>query len=60
MEAFLVYPEELRHSRRIDALRDFLLEEVREEGNSMRLKKEAGFLLPSDAALAAAAPAELS
>jgi DNA-binding transcriptional LysR family regulator len=61
MEAFLVYPEELRHSRRIDAVRDFLLQEVREEGNSMRLNKEAGFVLPKDAALTTAAvPAELS
>ncbi len=29
MEAFFVYPEELRHSKRIDVLRDFLLAEVK-------------------------------
>lgn len=28
IEAFFVYPEELRHSKRIEVLRDFLLEEV--------------------------------
>lgn len=59
MEAFLVYPEELRHSRRIDAVRDFLLQEVREEGNSARLKKGGAFVLSGDA-LAAAATADLS
>ena len=29
IEAYFVYPEELRHSKRIDVLRDFLLDEVR-------------------------------
>lgn len=29
IDAFFVYPEELRHSKRIDVLRDFLLDEVK-------------------------------
>jgi len=58
MDAYLVYPEELRHSRRIDAVRDFLLEEVREEAKAMRLKREANALLAADAAsITAGAPA---
>jgi len=59
MDAYLVYPEELRHSRRIDAVRDFLLEEVREEAKAMRLKKEANAPLNVDAApVMAGAPLE--
>lgn len=30
IDAYLVYPEELRHSKRIDVLRDFLLAEVKD------------------------------
>jgi DNA-binding transcriptional LysR family regulator len=31
-DAYFVYPEELRHSRRIAAVRDFLLRQVKEDG----------------------------
>jgi len=31
IEAFFVYPEELRHSRRIQVVRDFLLEHVEKD-----------------------------
>jgi len=48
MDAYFTYPEELRHSRRIDAVRDFLLDEVREEAKAMRLKKGANSLLAGD------------
>lgn len=59
MDAYLVYPEELRHSRRIDAVRDFLLSEVREEAKAARLKKEASALLAADAVpIATEAPVE--
>jgi len=36
MEAYLVYPEELRYSKRIGAVREFLLQEVREEAKERR------------------------
>jgi DNA-binding transcriptional LysR family regulator len=55
MEAYFVYPEELRHSRRIDSVRDFLLEEVREEAKTARLKKEANALPTADIAPVSAA-----
>lgn len=35
-EVFFVYPEELKHSRRIQALRDFLVEESRREKSEHR------------------------
>lgn len=38
IDAYFVYPEELRHSKRIDVLRDFLLEEV--ETYRAHLKKK--------------------
>ena len=59
MDAYFVYPEELRHSRRIDAVRDFLLSEVREEAMAARLKKEPSALLAADAVpIATEAPVE--
>ncbi len=36
IEAYFVYPEELRHSKRIEVLRDFLLGEVKEYSNSIK------------------------
>jgi DNA-binding transcriptional LysR family regulator len=38
MDAYLVYPEELRYSRRIAAVRDFLLAEGREESKRVRAR----------------------
>ena len=32
IEAYLVYPEELRHSKRIGVVRDFLLRQVEVDG----------------------------
>lgn len=60
MQAYLVYPEELRHSRRIDAVRDFLLDEVREEAKALRERNSAKSLRSGDAApVELAATAEL-
>ena len=39
MEAYLVYPEELRHSRRIAAVRDFLVKEASEYAKEERLQE---------------------
>ena len=36
IEAYFVYPEELRHSKRIEVLRDFLLDEVRVYNKSIK------------------------
>lgn len=36
IDAYFVYPEELRHSKRIDVLRDFLLSEVRDYKSTLR------------------------
>ena len=33
-DAFFVYPEELRHSRRIAVVRDFLLEQVAQDAHA--------------------------
>jgi DNA-binding transcriptional LysR family regulator len=35
-EVFFVYPEELKHSRRIQALRDFLVEEAKHDKGDCR------------------------
>jgi DNA-binding transcriptional LysR family regulator len=37
---FLAYPEELRHSQRISAFRDFVQEEIIEYRKELRLKQE--------------------
>ena len=60
MEAYFVYPEELRHSRRIDAVRDFLLDEVQEETRALRQRNAANSLHSADdAPVTLAATAEL-
>lgn len=41
MDAYLVYPEELRYSRRIAAVRDFLLEEGRDESRRVHQREAA-------------------
>lgn len=38
IDAFFVYPEELRHSKRIDVLRDFLLDEVKAYKSKMKTR----------------------
>jgi len=35
MDAYFVYPEELRHSKRIGVLRDFLLAEIKDYKSSL-------------------------
>jgi DNA-binding transcriptional LysR family regulator len=42
MDAYLVYPEELRHSRRIAALRKFLIEEARRDTKAVRITQTRG------------------
>jgi DNA-binding transcriptional LysR family regulator len=39
IEAFFVYPEELRHSRRIQVVRDFLVEQVEEDKKNKAIKE---------------------
>jgi len=40
IEAFFVYPEEFRHSKRIEVLRDFLLDEVKAYRQSHKVRED--------------------
>ena len=39
IDAYFVYPEELRHSKRIDVLREFLLAEVKDYRSNITSRK---------------------